>query len=341
MARCCAAYRVALGLHARRPEGARRGFPHAGGPLPAHAPQRAQRLSSSRSRSPTRTTKTCAARAIEHVDPGGSIMVHGLPNSLRHPPDYYATADWTDGCIAMSDCRHGGVVADDAGQHPDRNSALSAAPSDRPRARRQRRSARAPWRPAVVIAESVDARVGPRGSLENLSQAEIDKLLDTSQTGLYTLFRNCALAVLNSGSDSDNRQGDLRALPRLRRADPAPRLGHQARDHQRPGGRVRRRPDDPRHQGTPVRGAARRHLHRQRNHRRRPARLRRTRPRSPTRCSTSCAMRGCWTSRRGRTWSSAGAGTRSATPNTSTPSASATSWGCGRSMSAPAAGRAR
>jgi predicted Rossmann-fold nucleotide-binding protein len=57
---------------------------------------------------------------------------------------------------------------------------------------------------AVVVAESVDARVAPRGSLENLSQAEIDKLLDTSQTGLYTLFRNCALAVLNSGSDNDN-----------------------------------------------------------------------------------------------------------------------------------------
>jgi murein L,D-transpeptidase YafK len=33
---------------------------------------------------------------------GGSIMVHGWPNSLRHPPDYYATADWTDGCIALS-----------------------------------------------------------------------------------------------------------------------------------------------------------------------------------------------------------------------------------------------
>jgi predicted Rossmann-fold nucleotide-binding protein len=57
---------------------------------------------------------------------------------------------------------------------------------------------------SVVIAESVDARVGPRGSLEILSQAEIDKLLDTSHTGLYTLFRNCALAVLNSGSESDN-----------------------------------------------------------------------------------------------------------------------------------------
>jgi murein L,D-transpeptidase YafK len=37
-----------------------------------------------------------------HMDPGGSIMIHGLPNNLRHAPDYYATADWTDGCIALS-----------------------------------------------------------------------------------------------------------------------------------------------------------------------------------------------------------------------------------------------
>jgi predicted Rossmann-fold nucleotide-binding protein len=57
---------------------------------------------------------------------------------------------------------------------------------------------------SIVVPESVDARVGPRGSLEILSQAEIDKLLDTSQAGLHALFRNCALAVLNSGSDNDN-----------------------------------------------------------------------------------------------------------------------------------------
>src|SRR5256886_276952 len=50
----------------------------------------------------------------------------------------------------------------------------------------------------------VDARVGPRGSLENLSQSEIDKLLDSGQGGLYPLFRKCALAVLNSGADTDN-----------------------------------------------------------------------------------------------------------------------------------------
>jgi hypothetical protein len=54
------------------------------------------------------------------------------------------------------------------------------------------------------FSEFVDARVGPRGSLENLSQNEIDKLLDSGQGGLYPLFRRCALAVLNSGAPTDN-----------------------------------------------------------------------------------------------------------------------------------------
>jgi len=57
---------------------------------------------------------------------------------------------------------------------------------------------------ASDLSEFVDARVGPRGSLENLSQAEIDKLLDAGQAGLYPLFRRCALAVLNSGARTDN-----------------------------------------------------------------------------------------------------------------------------------------
>jgi len=57
---------------------------------------------------------------------------------------------------------------------------------------------------SIVIPEFVDAQVGPRGSLENLSQAEISTLLDSSQGGLYPLFRKCALAVLNSGTDTDN-----------------------------------------------------------------------------------------------------------------------------------------
>ncbi|HPF26106.1 MAG: nucleotide 5'-monophosphate nucleosidase PpnN [Steroidobacteraceae bacterium] len=57
---------------------------------------------------------------------------------------------------------------------------------------------------SITIPEFVDAQIGPRGSLENLSQSEIDKLLDSQDGGLYPLFRKCALAVLNSGSETDN-----------------------------------------------------------------------------------------------------------------------------------------
>jgi len=52
--------------------------------------------------------------------------------------------------------------------------------------------------------EVVDARVTPKGSLDNLSHSEIDKLLASDRGGLYELFRKCALAVLNSGSETDN-----------------------------------------------------------------------------------------------------------------------------------------
>ncbi|MFZ8886725.1 MAG: nucleotide 5'-monophosphate nucleosidase PpnN [Steroidobacteraceae bacterium] len=50
----------------------------------------------------------------------------------------------------------------------------------------------------------IGARVTPKGILENLSQQEVSKLLDRGQGGLYPLFRQCALAVLNCGSNSDD-----------------------------------------------------------------------------------------------------------------------------------------
>jgi predicted Rossmann-fold nucleotide-binding protein len=54
----------------------------------------------------------------------------------------------------------------------------------------------------------VDARVSPLGSLENLSQREVQQLLSSGHGGVYDLFRRCALAVLSSGLESD----DVRAI---------------------------------------------------------------------------------------------------------------------------------
>ncbi|MHA4871239.1 nucleotide 5'-monophosphate nucleosidase PpnN [Duganella sp. PWIR1] len=50
----------------------------------------------------------------------------------------------------------------------------------------------------------VDTLISPEGQLEILSKAEVNKLLDTSQGGLYNVFRKCALAVLNCGSTIDD-----------------------------------------------------------------------------------------------------------------------------------------
>ena len=54
----------------------------------------------------------------------------------------------------------------------------------------------------------VDAQVSPSGRLDVLSKTEVTKLRDTSQGGLYKIFRNCSLAVLNCG----NHVGDGKEL---------------------------------------------------------------------------------------------------------------------------------
>ncbi len=59
----------------------------------------------------------------------------------------------------------------------------------------------------------VDARITPEGRLDVLSKTEVTKLLDTSQGGLYRLFRNCSLAVLNCGSSMDDGKELLERYP--------------------------------------------------------------------------------------------------------------------------------
>jgi hypothetical protein len=50
----------------------------------------------------------------------------------------------------------------------------------------------------------INATVTPDGSMEVLSQLEVDALLDSHGDGLYALFRRCSLAVLNSGKPTDD-----------------------------------------------------------------------------------------------------------------------------------------
>jgi murein L,D-transpeptidase YafK len=39
----------------------------------------------------------------DHVDPGGAIFIHGMPNGSGDPDPVKFFKDWTNGCIAVSD----------------------------------------------------------------------------------------------------------------------------------------------------------------------------------------------------------------------------------------------
>ncbi|MGB1262939.1 MAG: nucleotide 5'-monophosphate nucleosidase PpnN [Cognaticolwellia sp.] len=49
-------------------------------------------------------------------------------------------------------------------------------------------------------------QVNPVGNMNLLSQAEVDYLQQSATSELYNLYRNCSLAVLNAGSQTDNAE---------------------------------------------------------------------------------------------------------------------------------------
>ncbi|MDV3254956.1 MAG: nucleotide 5'-monophosphate nucleosidase PpnN [Lysobacter sp.] len=60
---------------------------------------------------------------------------------------------------------------------------------------------------------TVDARIHPRGGLDILSRAEVAELADASAGGMHDLLRRCALAVLTSGSQSDDPRAAQELYP--------------------------------------------------------------------------------------------------------------------------------
>ncbi|TDR50261.1 hypothetical protein DFP85_12721 [Halomonas ventosae] len=52
--------------------------------------------------------------------------------------------------------------------------------------------------------DTISTTISPEGSLEILSQQEVERLHDTSRSGLHELLRNCSLAVLNCGNLTDD-----------------------------------------------------------------------------------------------------------------------------------------
>lgn len=57
----------------------------------------------------------------------------------------------------------------------------------------------------------INASVSPKGSLETLSQREVQQLSAAGSGSVYKLFRQCALAILNTGAHVDNAKTILEA----------------------------------------------------------------------------------------------------------------------------------
>jgi predicted Rossmann-fold nucleotide-binding protein len=60
---------------------------------------------------------------------------------------------------------------------------------------------------------TVNARIHPRGGLDVLSRDEVARLRDVSSGGMHALLRGCALAVLTSGSASDDPRAARELYP--------------------------------------------------------------------------------------------------------------------------------
>ena len=62
----------------------------------------------------------------------------------------------------------------------------------------------------ALVEQKVNALIAPRAGLDILSRAEVTRLGDASRGDLHELLRRCSLAVLMTGSDSDDPRETLR-----------------------------------------------------------------------------------------------------------------------------------
>lgn len=66
---------------------------------------------------------------------------------------------------------------------------------------------------SACASPTVSALIAPEGSLEVLSQFEVNRLRDTSAHGVHEVLRRCALAILNAGAVADDATSVLAQYP--------------------------------------------------------------------------------------------------------------------------------
>jgi pyrimidine/purine-5'-nucleotide nucleosidase len=70
-----------------------------------------------------------------------------------------------------------------------------------------------PTQGVTIALPTVNARIYPRGGLDVLSRDEVARLRDASSGGMHDLLRRCALAVLTTGSTSDDPRAAQELYP--------------------------------------------------------------------------------------------------------------------------------
>jgi len=70
-----------------------------------------------------------------------------------------------------------------------------------------------PAQASTIALPTVNARIYPRGGLDVLSRDEVARLRDASSGGMHDLLRRCALAVLTTGSTSDDPRAAQELYP--------------------------------------------------------------------------------------------------------------------------------
>ena len=62
-----------------------------------------------------------------------------------------------------------------------------------------------------MLINKIATKITPEDTLDVLSQVEVAKLIDQGDTTIYETFRRCALAVLNTGAETDDTKAVLEA----------------------------------------------------------------------------------------------------------------------------------
>jgi len=176
-----------------------------------------------------------------------------------------------------------------------------------------------------MSAASVTTRIYPAGMLYTLSRQEVERLHDVSRGDLAELVRRCALAVLNTGNESDDAEALLQQYADFRIEVEQVNRGLRLELINAPGlafvdGRII---EGIREQLSSV---IRDLVYFDSEIKNDPNHDLKTGPGiTGSRC---CATPRRWCRRSIRTWSSAGAATRSRATSTSTPRSAVTSWAC-------------